>query len=149
MAKTIKQLAKSCNVSEQAIRKWCMRNQVAKDVSQHYIIDETIEMAILRHYGVKEGNQVSQPSETSCETNETMKELFEMLKKELEAKDKQIDSLQKSLESTTEALKNSQESLKASQLLQANAEKKLMLLEEQPKKGLFNFFKKEKNNIEQ
>ena len=36
---TIKELAETCGVSEQAIRKWCARNQVAKDVAQRYIID--------------------------------------------------------------------------------------------------------------
>lgn len=34
---TIKELAETCGVSEQAIRKWCARNQVAKDVAQRYI----------------------------------------------------------------------------------------------------------------
>ena len=85
---TIKELAETCGVSEQAIRKWCARNQVAKDVAQRYIIDKATETAILRHYGKDEGNQVAQPTETSCETNETMKEIIEMLRKELEAKDK-------------------------------------------------------------
>lgn len=37
----IKELAETCGVSEQAIRKWCARNQVAKDVAQRYIIDKT------------------------------------------------------------------------------------------------------------
>lgn len=67
---TIKELAETCGVSEQAIRKWCARNQVAKDVAQRYIIDKATETAILRHYGKDEGNQVAQPTETSCETNE-------------------------------------------------------------------------------
>lgn len=38
---TIKELAETCGVSEQAIRKWCARNQVAKDVAQRYIIDNS------------------------------------------------------------------------------------------------------------
>ena len=85
---TIKELAETCGVSEQAIRKWCARNQVAKDVAQRYIIDKTTETAILQHYGKDTRNQVAQPTETSCETSETMKEIIEMLRKELEAKDK-------------------------------------------------------------
>lgn len=51
---TIKELAETCGVSEQAIRKWCARNQVAKDVAQRYIIDKATETAILRHYGKDE-----------------------------------------------------------------------------------------------
>lgn len=126
---TIKELAETCGVSEQAIRKWCARNQVAKDVAQRYILDKTTETAILQHYGKDEGNQVAQPTETSCETSETMKEIIEMLRKELEAKDKQIESLQHSLDRTTAALVSAQESIKAAQLLQANSEQKLKMIE--------------------
>ena len=125
---TIKELAETCGVSEQAIRKWCARNQVAKDVAQRYIIDKTTETAILQHYG-NTRNQVAQPTETSCETSETMKEIIEMLRKELEAKDKQIESLQHSLDRTTAALVSAQESIKAAQLLQANSEQKLKMIE--------------------
>ena len=126
---TIKELAETCGVSEQAIRKWCARNQVAKDVAQRYIIDKATETAILQHYGKDTRNQVAQPTETSCETNETMKEIIEMLRKELEAKDKQIESLQNSLDRTTAALVSAQESIKAAQLLQANSEQKLKMIE--------------------
>ena len=122
---TIKELAETCGVSEQAIRKWCARNQVA----QRYIIDKTTETAILQHYGKDTRNQVAQPTETSCETSETMKEIIEMLRKELEAKDKQIESLQHSLDRTTAALVSAQESIKAAQLLQANSEQKLKMIE--------------------
>ena len=126
---TIKELAETCGVSEQAIRKWCARNQVAKDVAQRYIIDKTTETAILQHYGKDTRNQVAQPTETSCETSETMKEIIEVLRKELEAKDKQIESLQHSLDRTTAALVSAQESIKAAQLLQANSEQKLKMIE--------------------
>lgn len=126
---TIKELAETCGVSEQAIRKWCARNQVAKDVAQRYIIDKTTETAILQHYGKDTRNQVAQPTETSCETSETMKEIIEMLRKELEAKDKQIESLQHSLDRTTAALVSAQENIKAAQLLQANSEQKLKMIE--------------------
>lgn len=126
---TIKELAETCGVSEQAIRKWCARNQVAKDVAQRYIIDKTTETAILQHYGKDTRNQVAQPTETSCETSEAMKEIIEMLRKELEAKDKQIESLQHSLDRTTAALVSAQESIKAAQLLQANSEQKLKMIE--------------------
>ncbi len=88
------------------------------------------------HYGKDEGNQVAKPTttscetcETSCETNETMKEIIEILRKDLEAKDKQIESLQNSLDRTTAALVSAQESIKAAQLLQANSEQKLKMIE--------------------
>lgn len=121
---TIKELALQCEVSEQAIRKWCVRNHVAKDVSQHYIIDETIEKAILQHYGKVERNRVAKHSETSCETNETMKDIVEMLKRELEIKNTQIEEL-------NERLAESQKLLDQQQQLTALQEQKLQLLIEQ------------------
>lgn len=119
---TIKELSKVCGVSEQALRKWCARNQVAKDVSQHYIINETIEKAILQHYGKVEGNQVAKHIETSCETNETMKDIVEMLKRELEIKNKQIEEL-------NERLAESQKLLDQQQQLTAMQEQKLQFIE--------------------
>ncbi len=107
---TIKELAETCGVSEQAIRKWCARNQVSKDIA-------------------KPTTTSCETCETSCETNETMKEIIEMLRKDLEAKDKQIESLQNSLDRTTAALVSAQESIKAAQLLQANSEQKLKMIE--------------------
>ena len=108
MARTIKELAELCKVSEQALRKWCVRNQVAKDVSQHYIIDETIEKAILKHYGVDIEKQVSQPEKPSFATDETTKELISMLKNELEAKNKQIEEKDKQIDKLQKALDQEQ-----------------------------------------
>lgn len=137
---TIKELSKVCGVSEQAIRAWCRKNKVAKDAkAKGFAIDETTETAILAHYGVKKAKDAKATkakSFASCETNETMimleilqKEL-DFCKKQLESKDAQIVALQKSLECTTEALASAQESVKASQLLQANTEKKLQIIEQ-------------------
>lgn len=125
MAKTIRELAEICGVSEQAIRKWCARNRVKKDVSQHYMITTQTESAILRYYREKH-------SATSCEPGTATEALIEMLKKELEEKDRQITSLQTALENVTESLKSAQESIKAAQLLQANAEQKLLSAPDTP-----------------
>ena len=127
MAKTIKELSVICGVSEQAIRKWCARNQVAKDVSQHYVIDETIESLILGHYRVK----VAKHSETSCETsfatNETTNELIELLKEQLKEKDKQIERLQDELD-------DAQKNLTQEQQLHALTKQEYALLEDSTKK---------------
>lgn len=134
---TIKELSKVCGVSEQAIRAWCRKNQVPKDAKgKGFAINESTEMAILLHYGAIETKD-AKANERNLESNSETRYMVEILQKELDfyknqmvAKDEQISTLQKSLESTTEALKVSQESLKASQVLQANAEKKLLQLEE-------------------
>ena len=127
MARTIKELSAVCGVSEQAIRKWCARNQVAKDVSQHYVIDETIESLILGHYRVK----VAKHSETSCETsfatNETMDSVLEILKEQLKEKDKQIERLQNALDDT-------QKNLTQEQQLHALTKQQYALLEDSNKK---------------
>lgn len=49
---TVKEIAERCGVSEQAVRAWCRRNQVAKDAKASFVIDETIESSIYAHYGV-------------------------------------------------------------------------------------------------
>ena len=41
MAKTIKEIAAECKVSEQAIRGWCRRNHVAKDAKGSFAISES------------------------------------------------------------------------------------------------------------
>ena len=136
--KTVKEMAAVCGVSEQAIRGWCRQNNVAKDAKgKGFAINESTEMAILLHYGVinaKDAKANESSCETFCESNESSYEtlkMLEMLQKELEAKDEQIAALQMLLQSTTAALVSAQESVKAAQLLQANTEKKLQLIEQQ------------------
>ena len=48
--KTIKEIAEICGVSEQAVRGWCRRNNVAKDAKGSYEICESIESKIYQHY---------------------------------------------------------------------------------------------------
>ncbi len=138
---TIKEIAEKCGVSEQAIRGWCKRNQVAKDERKAYILSQEVESSIYAYYtGVNEKDVVK--GERKAESNlpqdsdtiELLKTQMQMLQNELSIKNKQIADL-------SDALKNSQESLRASQLLQANTEQKIKLLEqkgeesaEEPKK---------------
>lgn len=136
--RTIKELSKVCGVSEQAIRGWCRKNQVPKDAKgKGFAINESTEMAILLHYGAidtKDAKEKESVSESNSETLlmlEILQKELDFCKKQLESKDEQIVTLQKSLESTTEALASAQESVKVAQLLQANTEKKLQLIEQQ------------------
>ncbi len=41
MAKTIKEIAAECGVSEQAVRGWCRRNHVAKDAKGSFALSES------------------------------------------------------------------------------------------------------------
>lgn len=92
--KTIREMAKICGVSEQAIRGWCRRNYVAKDAKGSFLISETIESSIYRHYKVNVAKDVSQLAKADNAVN---KAVIELLRKELESKNKQIDELNKRL----------------------------------------------------
>ena len=136
--KTVKEMAAICGVSEQAIRGWCRRNNVARDAKgKGFAINESTEMAILLHYGAISAKDTKANESINESSNETIM-MLKILQKELDfcreqlvAKDEQIATLQKSLESTTAALTSAQESVKAAQLLQANTEKKMQLIEQQ------------------
>ena len=119
--KTIRQIATECGVSEQAVRAWCRRNNVAKDAKGSFAIDESIKTAIYQHYRVVEGNEVSQPAKASCETCETSERvLISMLQKELDLKsDKQIEELNARLAESNAALVAAQQTAQAAQALHA------------------------------
>ena len=50
MAKTIKEIAAECGVSEQAVRGWCRRNHVAKDAKGSFALSESKKSSIYLHY---------------------------------------------------------------------------------------------------
>ena len=93
MAKTIKEIAAECKVSEQAIRGWCRRNHVAKDAKGSFAISESQKRKLYLHYLGVARNEVAKPAKASCETCETSETvLISMLQKELDRKDAQLFS---------------------------------------------------------
>ncbi len=127
MADTIKEIAVACGVSEQAIRAWCRRKQVAKDAKGSFAISEHTKTLIYQHYRVIPRNEVSQPAKASCETCESTEAvLIAMLQQELESKnqqlavkDKQIDELNARLAESNTALVSAQQTAQAAQALHA------------------------------
>nr|WP_270385939.1 MULTISPECIES: hypothetical protein [unclassified Butyricicoccus] len=98
MAKTIKEIAAECGVSEQAVRGWCRRNHVAKDAKGSFALSESQKSSIYLHYLGVERNEVSQPAKASCETCETSETvLISMLQKELDRKETQLSVKDKQL----------------------------------------------------
>ena len=86
-------------MSEQAVRAWSRRNNVAKDAKGSFAIDESVKTAIYQHYRVVEGNEVSQPAKESCETCETSETvLIAMIQKELDLKSEQLAVKDKQIE---------------------------------------------------
>ena len=98
MAKTIKEIAAECKVSEQAIRGWCRRNHVAKDAKGSFAISESQKRKLYLHYLGVARNEVAKPAKASCETCETSETvLISMLQKELDRKDAQLSVKDKQL----------------------------------------------------
>ena len=127
MAKTIKEIAAECKVSEQAIRGWCRRNHVAKDAKGSFAISESQKRKLYLHYLGVARKQVAKPAKASCETCETSETvLISMLQKELDrkdaqlsAKDEQIRELNARLAECSTALLAAQETARAAQALHA------------------------------
>ena len=127
MAKTIKEIAAECKVSEQAIRGWCRRNHVAKDAKGSFAISESQKRKLYLHYLGVARNEVAKPAKASCETDETSETvLISMLQKELDrkdaqlsAKDEQIRELNVRLSECSAALLAAQETARAAQALHA------------------------------
>lgn len=167
---TIKEIAAACGVSEQSIRKWCKRNQVAKQRNQvskeSYVIDESTKQAILQYYHADASNGTSKPScetkQPNCETEKSqdtaINALTEQLKekdKQLAEKDKQLEALNQQLAALTNALASAQEaqtrlteSLAAEQALHAGTIQKQLTMQDEKPKGFFGrlFGKKKKEN---
>ena len=127
MAKTIKEIAAECKVSEQAIRGWCRRNHVAKDAKGSFAISESQKRKLYLHDLGVARNEVAKPAKASCETYETSETvLISMLQKELDrkdaqlsAKDEQIRELNVRLSECSAALLAAQETARAAQALHA------------------------------
>ena len=156
MAKTIKQLAEVCGVSEQAIRAWCRKNQVPKVAKGNgFAINETTEMAILLHYGAistKDAKENESSNESSSETRimlEILQKELDFCRSQLEEKDKQLRVKDSQIVQLNERLAESQKLIDQQQQLNAIVEQKLSLLEkkedeppaEQPKRHWWNFGK--------
>lgn len=168
---TIKEIAVACGVSEQSIRKWCKRNQVAKQRNQvskeSYVIDESTKQAILQYYHADAINGASKPSceikQPNCETEKprdiAINALTEQLKekdKQLAEKDKQLEALNQQLAALTNALASAQEaqtrlteSLAAEQALHAGTIQKQLTMKDEKPVGFFGrlFGKKKKENM--
>lgn len=129
MAKTMKQIADEIGIDKQRVYRYIKKNHINEAHQKNGVMyyNETAESLIKQEFS---GKEVHQGSASNDAVIDVLLKQSEMLKKELEAKDKQIESLHKSLESTTEALASAQENLKAAQLLQANAEQRVKLLEQ-------------------
>lgn len=128
MAKTIKQMADALGVDKQRVYRYIKKNCISEAHQKNGVMyyDEVVEKRIEQAFSQNEPYQESASSDTVFDV---LLKQSEMLRKELEAKDKQIESLQHSLDRTTAALVSAQESIKAAQLLQANSEQKLKMIE--------------------
>ena len=148
---SIKDFAKRAGVSQQSLYKRLNKlnnqlNNYIKLVDNQKMIDIR---ALQEVYGVEVEQPIQpiiQPVEQPIQPNfdsilSQNQQMIDMLKEQLEAKDKQIENLQKQKDEMEKqhhdekmelisTLNESQENLKLAQMLQANAEKKVLQLEE-------------------
>lgn len=152
MSKTIKQIADELGVSKTAVRKKIENlglSEKVKTNGNRIEVDERQEKLIKSAFSQKETKTAN--AKDVSEKSETLRLLSSMvstLTEQLQEKDKQIERLQTELE-------NTQKSVDQAQQLHAMTEQKIRLLEQKeqeekiPKKGLLNFFRQGKNDIEQ
>lgn len=130
MSKTIKQIADELGVSKTAVRKKIenlgLRSGLQKNGNQ-FAIDDKQEKLIKSCFFENKSETANR--EPVCEKTETfplVSDLVSVLKEQLEEKDRQIAEKDKQIESLQKALVLAQENIKGAQLLQANAEQKLL-----------------------
>lgn len=130
---TIRELAKICCVSEQAIRGWCRRNQVAKDAKGAFVISNAIESAIYEHYGVESPKLDAKSDNT----------FIEFLQAEIKTKNEQIQAQNQQLDQLQRLLSQEQH-------LRLLSEEKIQLLEQSmpEKKPRWQFLKRFKKEDE-
>ncbi len=103
--KTADQIARLCGVSPQAIREWCKKNGVRKGAKGRFLIDESTEALIFKHYGVELSQVAQDTQQADASQNKQIDALIDALRGELEArneqlkeKDRQIERLQTALD---------------------------------------------------
>lgn len=133
--KTIKQIADELGVNKQKVYRFIVKNHItaSSEVKQSKLYDEAAERLIKSHFdrittSCERSSEPHQKSGNEMLLEQLIKEL-EVKNEQLSEKDKQIESLQHSLDRTTAALVSAQKSIKAAQLLQANSEQKLKMIE--------------------
>lgn len=62
----LKELVEQCNITVQALRKWCKKNDIPKNAKGKYLITEEVKLEIEKNYGVETKNG------ENVETMETM-----------------------------------------------------------------------------
>ena len=135
----LKETAEQCNITVQALRKWCKRNDIPKDAKGKYLITEEVKMEIEKHYGVEtknsentetmetknsENTETMETMETknsetmeTMETKNTVNKLIDMLEKQLEIKDQQLEVKDKQIQELNDRLKEASERIKEMNIL--------------------------------
>lgn len=127
----VKDLAKELGVSQQAIRAWCLRKQVAKDAQGRWIIDSDVEQAIRKHYASKT-TQVAQAE--AQDVAQVAQDVALKVEQELRAQIAELKRDKENLERLNDELLRS---LQAEQALHAQANAKLLEARNEKKRGFF------------
>ena len=132
---TIQELSQELNISAQALRQWCKKNNVRKERTQGkkatYILDcDTVTKA--KAYYLSESKESNETKEEKQRKESNESKLFDILQKELDTlreqfaeKDKTIESLLKKLDEQIAIATKFEERLQAEQILHAGTIKAL------------------------
>lgn len=130
----IKDLAKELGVSQQAIRAWCLRKQLAKDAQGRWIVDSAAEQEMRKHYASKAA-QVAQAE--AQDVAQVAQDVAHKVEQELRAQIAELKRDKENLERLNDELLRS---LQAEQALHAQANAKLLEAQNKQRRGFFARF---------
>lgn len=128
--KTLKQIATEQGTSKQTIRRAIATLKLQQDVSivaNRYMLTEQQETLIIEYLQGKTQHKTATDVATE---NATDVSIVAILQRELDSKNALIESLQHQNQTLTETIQELTKTVQASQALQANAENKILALEE-------------------
>ena len=139
---TVKDLAKQYNVSEQAIRAFCKKHNLRKEIvhtkqgkRETYCFDEEALKLIDNHYSEESKATQASATETSKESNitqlllDSLREQIRTLTAQLETKDKQIEEQNKQIAELHRLLDQEQQLHQSAQSKIPSAERNNKLIE--------------------
>ena len=134
----VDELAKSCGVTVQTVRRWCAKHEVKKVGKRYELTEEQVENFRAR-YSTSKRNNGTEHKGKGTEQNELCSHLLEEvegLKQQLAVKDEQIRALSDSLSNLTEQnnkLLDANKALSAATAMHTAADKKdALMVEPQP-----------------
>lgn len=108
---SVQELATECEVSVQAVRKWCARNNVSKSRQGGYLITSDVRKRALEHYRGKKNQETEVSPKVPPQVEDLIRQL-EAKEAEIAKRDERIASLEEQTASLTASIQSLTESNK-------------------------------------